>query len=154
MSRSLATGTICGNIHLYSVDLETPSATGQCTMKPSSQSVLKLLQTLPVCGGSVRCLTWSKDSRSVSHKQGRGYFGHLLLQLAWWWKYCMGCTLNFFRLLAVGGSDDNIQILQSSEPKVSTKPIPSSSILNYCKIHVLARQTYSSSFSLWFNFCQ
>ena len=38
------------------------------------------------------------------------------------------------RLLAVGGSDDNIQILQSREPKEpSTKPISSSSILNYCK---------------------
>ena len=48
------------------------------------------------------------------------------------------------RLVAVGGSDDCVQILQRKEPKVSstTRPITPASILNYCKLkHLIALAT-------------
>ena len=62
-------GTICGDILVYSANLEVPppppaaAAASQSVVQPKSGGVLKHMQTHRVCGGSVQCLAWSKDSR-------------------------------------------------------------------------------------------
>ena len=63
-------GTICGDILVYSANLEVPppppvaaAAASQSVVQPKSGCVLKHMQTHRVCGGSVQCLAWSKDSR-------------------------------------------------------------------------------------------
>ena len=63
MHRCLVAGTICGEILVYSAaGLETPAAC-QSVTQPKSGSVLRHMQSVQVCGGSVQCLAWSKDSR-------------------------------------------------------------------------------------------
>lgn len=59
----MVAGTICGEILIYSADLEVLTGQSMVVIQPSSRSVLKHMQTLLVCGGSVQCLAWSKDSR-------------------------------------------------------------------------------------------
>ena len=59
--RSLVAGTLCGEILVYSSDLSVPAS--QSIMQPKSGSILKHMQTLLVCGSSIQCLAWSKDSR-------------------------------------------------------------------------------------------
>ena len=62
-------GTICGDILVYSANLEVSppppaaAAASQSVVQPKSGGVLKHMQTHRVCGGSVQCLAWSKDSR-------------------------------------------------------------------------------------------
>ena len=63
-TRSLIAGSICGSLLLYSANFEAAAMDSQAApAQPSKYNVLKHMQTLNVCGGSVRCLTWSKDSR-------------------------------------------------------------------------------------------
>ena len=64
LSRTLVAGTISGDVLFYTVKLEAAAADESVLPPSGKNAALKHMQTAAhVCGGSVRCLTWSKDSR-------------------------------------------------------------------------------------------
>ena len=58
----LVVGTILGEVLFYQVCQEA-DLIGTAAMEPESK--MEHLQTIHCCGGSVRCATWSSDSRCV-----------------------------------------------------------------------------------------
>lgn len=110
--RVIVAGTVLGELVFCPLTFSNEG------MEPSHPHI----HTIPCCCAPVKCITWSEDGRL-----GRTVLPHALPSCLYW------C-----RLLAIGGCDDAIQVLQCVTPPEAA-PVHKGSLLNYCEslLHVL-----------------